>query len=58
MLLIDEIDKAEPDFPNNLLVPLGSHQVVMLEEIAKVIMLREPGTIIMLGEHTAGHYHI
>jgi MoxR-like ATPase len=24
VLLIDEIDKAEPDFPNNLLVPLGS----------------------------------
>jgi MoxR-like ATPase len=26
VLLIDEIDKAEPDFPNNLLVPLGSLQ--------------------------------
>jgi MoxR-like ATPase len=24
VLLIDEIDKADPDFPNNLLVPLGS----------------------------------
>lgn len=24
VVLIDEIDKAEPDFPNNLLVPLGS----------------------------------
>ena len=38
----NEIDKAEPDFPNNLLVPLGSHQF-MLEEIAKVIMLRDTG---------------
>jgi len=26
VLLIDEIDKAEPDFPNNLLVPIGSWQ--------------------------------
>jgi MoxR-like ATPase len=26
VLLIDEIDKADPDFPNNLLVPLGSLQ--------------------------------
>ena len=42
VLLIDEIDKAEPDFPNNLLVPLGSHQF-MLEEIAKVIRLRDIG---------------
>jgi MoxR-like ATPase len=24
VILIDEIDKAEPDFPNNLLVPIGS----------------------------------
>ena len=24
VLLIDEIDKADPDFPNNLLVPIGS----------------------------------
>jgi MoxR-like ATPase len=24
VVLIDEIDKAEPDFPNNLLVPIGS----------------------------------
>jgi MoxR-like ATPase len=42
VLLIDEIDKAEPDFPNNLLVPLGSHQF-MLEEVAKIIDLRDSG---------------
>lgn len=38
LLLIDEIDKAEPDFPNNLLVPLGSWQFTV-EEIAKLILL-------------------
>jgi MoxR-like ATPase len=27
VVLIDEIDKAEPDLPNNLLVPLGSWQL-------------------------------
>lgn len=26
VVLLDEIDKADPDVPNNLLVPLGSHQ--------------------------------
>jgi MoxR-like ATPase len=26
VVLLDEIDKAEPDVPNNLLVPVGSHQ--------------------------------
>lgn len=38
LLLIDEIDKAEPDFPNNLLVPLGSWQFTV-EEVAKPISL-------------------
>ena len=26
-MLLDEIDKAEPDLPNNLLVPLGSREI-------------------------------
>lgn len=38
VLLIDEIDKAEPDFPNNLLVPLGSQQFA-IEETGDVITL-------------------
>lgn len=36
VLLIDEIDKAEPDFPNNLLVPLGSWQF-KIDETDRVI---------------------
>ncbi|HAO80528.1 MAG TPA: hypothetical protein DCQ92_16475 [Verrucomicrobia subdivision 3 bacterium] len=36
VLLIDEIDKAEPDFPNNLLVPLGSQEFT-IEETGDVI---------------------
>ena len=40
VLLIDEVDKAEPDFPNNLLVPLGSHQFT-IEEVAQVIKFRD-----------------
>ena len=31
VLLVDEIDKAELDFPNNLLVPLGSYQFTIQE---------------------------
>jgi MoxR-like ATPase len=38
VLLIDEIDKADPDFPNNLLVPLGSRQFTV-EETGDVIRL-------------------
>jgi len=38
ILLIDEIDKADPDFPNNLLVPLGSRQF-MVEETGDLIRL-------------------
>jgi len=38
VLLIDEIDKADIDFPNNLLVALGSRQF-SLEEIAQTISI-------------------
>ena len=38
--MIDEIDKAEPDFPNNLLVPLGSWQFTV-EEVATPIHLSD-----------------
>ena len=38
ILLIDEIDKADPDFPNNLLVPLGSRQFIV-EETGDLIRL-------------------
>ncbi|HEV7243109.1 MAG TPA: MoxR family ATPase [Thermoanaerobaculia bacterium] len=41
VLLIDELDKAEPDFPNNLLVPLGSQQFT-IEELGQPIQLKRP----------------
>jgi MoxR-like ATPase len=31
VVLIDEIDKSEPDLPNNLLVPLGSHRFTVTD---------------------------
>lgn len=40
VLLIDEIDKADIDFPNNLLVALGSRQL-FIEEIAKTISINK-----------------
>lgn len=43
VLLLDEIDKADPDFPNNLLVPLGSRQ----------FLVEETGDLIELGEGQA-----
>jgi MoxR-like ATPase len=42
VLLIDEIDKADPDFANNLLVPLGSRQFVV-EESGDLVKLRAKG---------------
>lgn len=40
VLLVDEIDKADPDFPNNLLVPLGSRQF-LVEETGDLVTLRK-----------------
>ena len=36
VVLIDEIDKADPDLPNGLLVPLGSNEFVVTETRARV----------------------
>lgn len=36
VVLIDEIDKAEPDVPNSLLVPLGSHRFRVIETGAEI----------------------
>jgi len=36
VILVDEIDKADPDFPNNLLVPLGSLEFTV-EEVGEQI---------------------
>lgn len=41
VVLIDEIDKADPDVPNSLLVPLGSHEFTVAETGTPV--RREPG---------------
>ena len=41
VVLIDEIDKADPDVPNSLLVPLGSSQFVVAE--TDTVVRREPG---------------
>jgi MoxR-like ATPase len=41
VVLIDEIDKAEPDLPNNLLVPLGSWEL-RIEGRLEPVSLRRP----------------
>lgn len=41
VVLLDEIDKAEPDLPNNLLVPLGSWEL-QVEGRRDVVELRRP----------------
>ena len=41
VVLIDEIDKADPDVPNSLLVPLGSHRFTVAE-IGTEVRTEEP----------------
>ncbi|WP_369035501.1 MULTISPECIES: AAA family ATPase [Streptomyces] len=41
VVLIDEIDKADPDVPNSLLVPLGSQEFTVAE--TDTTISREPG---------------
>ena len=41
VVLLDEIDKADPDVPNNLLVPLGSLRF-QVEETGKVVDTDKP----------------
>lgn len=46
VVLLDEIDKADPDTPNNLLVPLGSLQFYVPEAKAEVKTTQAPLVII------------
>lgn len=48
VVLLDEIDKADPDVPNNLLVPLGSYRFQIEETVEPIQMERgEPPLIII-----------
>ena len=46
VVLLDEIDKADPDTPNNLLVPLGSLEFTVTDANAK-ISAKEPPLVII-----------
>ena len=41
VVLLDEIDKAEPDVPNDLLLPLGASRIIV-EETGETIQRRHP----------------
>ena len=47
-MLIDEIDKAEPDVPNNLLVPLGSLEFQVQETGVEVKTRRELAPLVFI----------
>jgi len=46
VVLLDEIDKADPDTPNNLLVPMGSLEFVVTDANAKIVARQPPLVII------------
>jgi len=48
VVLLDEIDKADPDVPNNLLVPLGSFHFQIDETGAEVALDREHSPLILI----------
>lgn len=50
VVLIDEIDKADPDVPNNLLEALGSRQFTVLDTGTKVSDKQKPLVIITTNE--------
>ncbi|HYK03167.1 MAG TPA: MoxR family ATPase [Thermoanaerobaculia bacterium] len=50
VVLIDEIDKADPDLPNSLLEALGSHQFTVTETDRRIQATRKPLVIITTNE--------
>ncbi|MFB7287804.1 AAA family ATPase [Actinacidiphila glaucinigra] len=48
VVLIDEIDKADPDIPNSLLVPLGSHEFTVWETGTPVRRESDAGTPLII----------
>ena len=46
VVLLDEIDKAEPDVPNNLLVPLGA-LTFLVEETGQRVRAEEPPLVFL-----------
>jgi MoxR-like ATPase len=48
VVLLDEIDKADPDVPNNLLVPLGSLQFIVEETGELVRTTREMAPLVFI----------
>ncbi|MFJ4976885.1 AAA family ATPase [Streptomyces coeruleorubidus] len=53
VVLIDEIDKADPDMPNSLLVPLGSNEFIVAETGERVCKEPAPAAV-----HTAENRHL
>lgn len=47
VVLLDEIDKADPDVPNNLLVPLGSFEFKVTETDAPPVVAMRPLLIVI-----------
>jgi MoxR-like ATPase len=50
VVLLDEIDKADPDVPNNLLVPIGSLSFTVKETGTRVTAARIPLVVITTNE--------
>jgi len=48
VVLIDEIDKADPDMPNGLLVPLGSNEFTVTETGTKIRPVRHSRRIVVI----------
>jgi MoxR-like ATPase len=48
VVLLDEIDKADPDVPNNLLVPLGSYRFVIDEAVETIRLDRNTPPLIII----------
>lgn len=53
VVLLDEIDKADPDVPNNLLVPLGSLEF-KIEDTGTIVTTKTPPLVIITTNNERG----
>ncbi|MDR4484628.1 MAG: MoxR family ATPase [Nitrospirales bacterium] len=53
VVLLDEIDKADPDVPNNLLVALGSREFTVLETGKTIVSVQVPLVVITTNNERA-----
>jgi len=48
VVLLDEIDKADPDVPNDLLLPLGEGRIVVTDAVKRQVIARDRAVLVVI----------